>query len=375
LTGVPVEEVSIPHLTDDDIDGLLDVLDRENRLGILKGKSRKEQREVFRIQAGRQLLVAMIQATSGLPFKEKAVEELNDLPSDGRSVYSYICVASVFRFSLWREDILVASGSRTNTALNVVDELVRRHVVVMLDRDGSIRARHRVIADLILDELKKTGELKDILTGLTFLAATKVNPGMRRSDRSWRMLRSFLNHEFLAHTIYVEAARNLYGSIEQLLSWDFHFWLQRGALEVEFGDVALAENFLNQARGLEPDDDFVLNEWAYLLFRKALESPTSQEAPAFVAEAGAILEDLIEESQIPSAHPYHVLGSQGLSWVRRGILDPRAKQQYISKIVSHVQDGLKKFPGAVELEQLLKDLKREELETVVTPHTDQHQLF
>jgi hypothetical protein len=71
LKGLPYYEIVIPHLTDADIGKLLDVLDRENRLGVLKGKSRSEQEIMFRSQAGRQLLVAMIQAPQVLRLRRK----------------------------------------------------------------------------------------------------------------------------------------------------------------------------------------------------------------------------------------------------------------------------------------------------------------
>ncbi len=48
LRDVPVQEVTIPNLADSDIDSLLDILDRENRLGVLKGKSKRQQRIKFR---------------------------------------------------------------------------------------------------------------------------------------------------------------------------------------------------------------------------------------------------------------------------------------------------------------------------------------
>lgn len=151
------------------------------------------------------------------------------------------------------------------------------------------------------------------------MAATKVNPALRRSAKPWRFLRTIINHDFLARAIGVEVTRNLYGSIEQLLTWDSHYWLQRGSLEVEFGDLALAENFLNQAKGLAPDDPFVENERAYLLFRQALEGPTGIESPKLVEQATSQLEELINTRGSIDPYPYHVLGSQGLSWVRRGI--------------------------------------------------------
>ncbi len=361
LKGIPYYEIAIPHLTDADIGKLLDVLDRENRLGILKGKSRSDQEMMFRSQAGRQLLVAMIQATSGAPFKEKAIEEFGDLPPEGRHVYALVAVASAFRFKLAKEEILVASGDQTNASLNVLDQLIRRHVVTYIAGDNSVRARHRVIADLLLDELKKTGELRDVLDGLAFAFATKVGPNMRRSARAWRILRALLNHDFLARSIYPEAARNLYGNLESLLSWDSHYWLQRGSLEVEFGDAALAENFLNQARGLAPDDPFVQTEWGYLLFKKALDHPASIEAPALVEEATLLLEDLIGRTGVADSYPYHVLGSQGLSWVRRGIHVRSDKERFLARLVGILNEACARFPRAAELQQLLKDLTRESL--------------
>jgi hypothetical protein len=76
MEGAAVIELVMPHLTDPDIGGLLESLGRENRLGILTGKTREKQHEAFRQQAGRQLLVAMYQATSGKRFEERAATEL-----------------------------------------------------------------------------------------------------------------------------------------------------------------------------------------------------------------------------------------------------------------------------------------------------------
>jgi hypothetical protein len=76
LKDVPKQEIVMPHLADRDIGSLIDLLQTEKRLGILTGKPRREQEHAFQEVAGRQLLVAMITATSGKQFEEKAVEEL-----------------------------------------------------------------------------------------------------------------------------------------------------------------------------------------------------------------------------------------------------------------------------------------------------------
>ena len=370
LEGIPAGEVVMPGLTDRDIGALLDVLDRENRLGVLKGKSRTEQEQVFREKAGRQLLVAMIEATSNRRFEEKAIEELVELETEARHVYALVAVASAFRFNLTRDEILIATGDHSNATLNVVDQLVRRNILIDVPGvDGGLRARHRHIAEIIREELVRRGQMREVLFGLALLAATKVRPDIRRGARPWRLLRTIISHEFLQRALGHEDARNLYGSIEQALAWDYHYWLQRGSLEVESGDINLAQNFLSQAKGLAPDDEpFVQNEWAYLLFKRALEAPKGLDAPKLVEEATVLLEDLITRRGLTDSYPYHVLGSQGLAWSRRGITSAVERGRYLAKLLKRTEEGVGRHAHATDLRQLLDDVRKDYLSIAVSGH-------
>ena len=362
LKDVAKEEIAMPHLADADINLLIDLLDREKRLGILTGKLRSEQERAFKEQAGRQLLVAMMQATSGKKFEEKAVQELLELETDAQRIYALLAVATSYRFGLTRDEILIASSDFTNAALNALQQLVGRHIVV--EREGGfVWARHRRIGEIITDELAKQGQLTETVIGLARLAAAKVAPSLRRQDRAWRMLVTFLNHDFLVRTVGLEVSRNLYGSLESVLSWDFHFWLQRGSLEVEVGDLNLAEHFLNTARSFSPEDVYLQTEWAYLLFRKACDNPAGKDAPELVKEASDTLESLMV--RVGDPYPYHLLGSQGLSWARRGIPSSREKEAYLHRLTIKLQEGCKKYPKEKDLQQLLSDLKREYLGVAV----------
>src|SRR5437870_11338370 len=111
--------------------------------------------------------------------------------------------------------------------------------------------------------MRGQGRLADALRGLVFAVASKVRPGAPRHSRQMRFLIKAINHDLLYRLAGIRAARDAYVGAEGMLSHDFHYWLQRGSLEVEHGDIRQAELFLNQARGLEPDDPWVLNEWAY----------------------------------------------------------------------------------------------------------------
>src|SRR5215831_18372908 len=88
-----VHEHVVPPLEDADIDNLISVLEKNKRLGKLTGASASERRSAFRDQAGRQLLVAMFQATSSENFETKAQNEYVELSGTQKYVYALIAVA------------------------------------------------------------------------------------------------------------------------------------------------------------------------------------------------------------------------------------------------------------------------------------------
>jgi hypothetical protein len=352
-------EISMPPLSDPDISALVDLLHRENRLGVLREIPRPEQEEIFRKECGRELLVAMIQATSGKKFEDKVVEELGELEERQRIAYATVAVAAAFRFSLSTNDVLVATGDTSNEMLNAVDQLVRRHLLRRRTATAEVLTRHRVIAEVILRELQRQGLLHSILPGIAIAAAGKVNSGVPRNARPWRLLKHLLNHDFLYRNVGLETSREIYDSLEASLSWDFHFWLQRGSLEVEFGSLNFAENFLGQSRSLNPHDQFVETEWAYLLFRKAIESPAAPAASTLADEALITLEQLIEARGDRDRYPFHVLGTQGLSWSRRGIPNRLERSRFLRRVLQRLEAGCLLHGHRSELQGIRDDVKRE----------------
>jgi hypothetical protein len=364
LAEVPHTETTVPLLTDNDIDKLIDILIRENRPGRLRGLPREKQVELFREQSGRELLVAMIQATSGRKFTQKAIEEMTDLNPEAARIYGLVAVSTSFRFGLTNQDILVALGDETNASLNALDVLINRKLL-RRGHDGSVFSRHRVIADVIRDALQVNGQMSGIVHGLAVVAASLSSRDQRQSSKPRRILRAILNHDFLRRSLGIEDTRNLYASLEGVLHWDYHYWLQRGSFEVEFGDLSLAENFISQARGLEPDDPYVQTEWAYLLFSQANLNPGSESAGEAVMAATEILERQMGRLERRDPHPFHVIGSQGLAWSRRGNLSPRERERYLRQILSHVEQGVTHFRNEKNLAQLHEDVKREYLNLAV----------
>ena len=262
----------VPLLDDQDIERLVDALTRANRLGRLAGKSSKEQFNEVKSRAGRQLLVAMLEATSGEKFEEKIIRECEELPGDLHTAYAVIALATTNRYWLPLDDVLAALSDHTAGGLEVIDRLIRAHLVLR-NSNNTYMARHPVIAREVVSQFRRSGQLADAYARLAFVMASKYFADMPMT-RERRLLIKLLNHTEVGQVLDNPThARQMYSEIEQLLRTDYHYWLQRGSYELERGDIKLAENFLNQARGLSDSDYMVDTEWAYLQLERACRDP------------------------------------------------------------------------------------------------------
>jgi len=70
-------------------------------------------------------------------------------------------------------------------------------------------------------------------------------------------------------------------------------------------------------------------------------------------------------SRTGTPYPYHVLGSQGLSWARRGIASTQERGRYLQKLRSKLEEGCAKYPHQKDLKKLLEDIKKEYLQIAV----------
>jgi hypothetical protein len=352
---------ALPHLEDSDIELLLEALTKAHRLGTLRGLSHEEQVARFKQSAGRQLLVAMIQATSNERFEVKIDSECHDLVPEQGLIYCIVAIATSLRGSVTKDEILLATGDSSNEQMSRIQRLLDQRLLIAPDGQH-IRLRHRVVSDRAVDYYRKQGLMRDPIIGLVWAIATKAHPSQHLKSREQKLLLQLMNHDVLIKLTSDQATPRLaYGEIEEILGWNYHYYLQRGSYEVEVGNLDLAKNFLDQARQMAPDDYMVQTEWAYMTLKRASENASSVGAEDSANEAFAELEDAIERRGRFDYYPYHILGSQGLKWVRRAIISPDEKARLLSRIHSIVEEGVKVFPNRREMEQLAKDIEKERL--------------
>jgi Mrp family chromosome partitioning ATPase len=360
LRGHRVVEHPIPHLTDADIDRLLSVLDKEHRLGKLKGLSKDEQRSKFREHAGRQILVAMIEATSGKRFEEKVLLEWQDLPPRHRMVYAMIAVAGALGIPVSKSELLLGAGrSRGIDDVAALTALAERRIVTCDTDTNLYRPRHRVIAETLLDELRKTGqELTGVIEGLAFAVSSSVAPDMPQSARPRRLVRILLNNEYLFRNVGLESGRKVYEAVEENLHWDHHFWLQRGVLELHEGAVSFAEHCLDQAKSLPHNDPLVDTAYAHMLFRKAIANPGAADASRWVTDAVETLRTQIEVRGTKDPYPYDVVGRQAIQWSGRAPWPVAQRKALLEEIRRLVKKGVAALPRHHELAKLDHDILR-----------------
>ncbi|MCP4308606.1 MAG: hypothetical protein GY788_27775 [bacterium] len=370
LGDLNVESHALRVLDDQEIRDLIQALSDANRLGVLAGMSDDDRVHAFERSAGRQLLVAMLEATTGTRFEQKIADECEALPADLRLAYGITSLATAHRYPLPRDMLLGALSDHSTEGLEVVDKLLRQRLLLRMP-DECLAARHPVVAREVIDHFSRAGQLLSAIERLAFVLASRITV-QQRNSRERRLLTTLTKHDYLRRTTdSTEDVRSMYQDLEQLLRSDAHFWLQRGAFEVESGSADLAENFLSQARALSNNDYMIETEWAYLRLKQACEDPSDQAARRRFDEAQEILYGVIEEHGSRSPNTFVILGRNTLQWCARADLPIDEQISLIGTARATLRDGLRLHSGNRQLERAFEEIDRAYLELAV-PESERH---
>lgn len=373
--GVAAIERAVPHLGETDVESLLDTLDRANRLGVLKGMTRKQQCEAVEKRFNRQLLVAMIEITQNVRFDEKVESECRDLEGAAAFLYAVAAIATHLRATLTDQEMVIASGSAPpQEAMHAKDRLLARHLLSR-GRDDRISVRHTVIAGRAVRYYRDLGLLPKVVTALAFALASSTPSLELRASRAGRLLVRLIQHDRLISLLYRgqdpavnhASVREVYDGLEGLLQGDYHYWLQRGSFETEEGDLQQAKSFLDQARSMAPNDALVRTEWSYMALKRASRNPADQNCTQDVDVAFGELEEVINVRGETDPYPYHVYGIQGLAWARNAPIGEEQKKALLEQLRRVVGEGARLHPTESRLQELKSRVDRAYLMLAVPP--------
>lgn len=144
-------------MSDTEIEGLINLLKLHKSLGFLENKSIEEQREELGKRAGRQLLVALHEATLGKTFTEIVLDEYNSIGSRrAQSLYLTVCIFHRLNVPI-RAGLISRIHGITFTEFKEQLFLPLQDIVItrMNDRirDYEYRSRHSHIAQIVFEKV------------------------------------------------------------------------------------------------------------------------------------------------------------------------------------------------------------------------------
>jgi len=367
-----LEEFQVPHLSLPEIRGVIDVLEREHLLGELRGLSEAERIEVFEQKAKKQILVAMREATTSRGFDLIIRDEFDKLvPEDSKHLYLCIALATDAGYRLTREEVVGCSSDAPAEALDHITRNLKDVVITTGASNDLFLLRHRLIAEVAVNELAPRPLLRKAYCALLAVLAPEARAGSWRA-RSAGLVQALNNHR----TIYgrfrddIDEARSVFVGIREWYRTNAHYWLQFGSLELEGagGDLTLAENYLRQAESLRPGDSYILNALGHLHMKRAILAVTLEEAIAEKNRATEILQQRVENTNADDVYAVHILGSNRYHWMKRWLAgDDAATRRELDELRKLIQTACDRHPKHRRLAELKKTIERAALEMVVSP--------
>ena len=368
------EQYLVPYLEIAEINGLIDLLAQHRALGTLEQSSSDERVAAFEQRAGRQLLVALHEATLGRPFEDIIKDEYDNIvPAEAQEMYLSICVLN-------RLSVPVRAGlvSRMH---DIPFEYFKQHFFRPLEhvvqtsydsllRDYTYAARHPQIAEIAFQRVLVDAEQR-LDKYLRCLKALNID--YTSDERAFRqMVRGRTLQDLFPSS---EMARYIFKVARETVGAD-PFLLQQMALyemNSQNGSLNRAAELLDQAAGAAPYDTSIKHSRAEFLLRLADIARTPLEREQRLREAMRIASSLRDDrrGRISGSYAFHTIVKVGLKRLEDLLDDtaPTVSEEAVSSAIRSVEgslfDGLQRFPddsylltSEAQLATLLQDSAR-----------------
>jgi tetratricopeptide (TPR) repeat protein len=298
LTPFVTDTFDLRYLSRKEIENLVDLLSKSNSLGPnLTGKSKSECVTQFEERAGRQLLVALHEATMGLPFEQILVDEYTDIvPLAAQRLYLTICVLNRFGISVRAGIIARIYGIKYE---DFEKDFFRplEHVVKVEKHPGTqdfhYLTRHPEIAQIVFDRILRDprdrfSEYLNLISSLNLSYSTD-----RTAFRG--LLRAKALHELFPDYQDVSA---LFDKAFQIGPTEAYVYQQRANYERirPNGNLIEAERLLQKAKDFDPRDPTIIHTLAEVKRARADAAKQGLEREKFRKEARSILRPLLDDA-------------------------------------------------------------------------------
>ncbi|WCL51015.1 P-loop NTPase [Leptospira sp. GIMC2001] len=358
----PLCEVFCQKLNDEEILDLLKLLESEQMLGALKGKNLSDQIEIIKSKQrnDRQLIVSLIEATSGKDLTELIKNEYSELDGINRKIYGILSIAQNYDSKLSSSELSIACDEKNLEYLNSLKKLESRGLIFKTNT-GYFSLRHRVIARHVFEKVIEEGDAPYYFESIARMAAiVAIDSKMSRNKRIKSLARICLGHDRLIEITFknITKINDMYENISKLYSENPHYWLQRAAVEIEIGELPFAKNHIESALALSPLDPLILITKYHIELKTELVKPYSDDSRDIFIDIIDNLKDMLPSRKETDPKPYHIIGNLGLQWANQKISIKNDKKVFLISLKEVVHDGLREFPSDSLLKELNEELQR-----------------
>jgi cold shock CspA family protein len=306
LVPYVTETYELHYLNAREIEELLGKLAEYKSLGYLENLSHEQQKEELRQKAGRQLLVALYEATSGRPFQEIILDEYKSIVSpQAQSMYLTVCM-------LHQLGVLVRAGLISRVHNITFAEFRERFfkplefvVFTMEDRnsrDYVYLSRHPIVAEMVVeqalaDQQSRFDEYLRILGALDLGYSSDRYAFIRLVNA--RELMNFFRDPQLIRSVY-RASIDRVGEDPLLLQQEAIFEMNSAD-----GSIEKSGELLRKALSSQPNNRLIKHSLAEWNIKKADKSETELEKSKYRHESAKICRELSRDDSTP--YPFATL--------------------------------------------------------------------
>jgi tetratricopeptide (TPR) repeat protein len=146
------------------------------------------------------------------------------------------------------------------------------------------------------------------------------------------------------------------------LKRDYHYLLQYGSLELEYGELDAAANYIEQAYAFAPEDRLVVNTRGYLFYKQACAANLRERADKLRKDAREILTQQMQ-ARPDDVYPKHMLCSQELNWISVWLPYARDRKQPLTELLEFATKAAKEHPSSSDMQDVFRRIKDAYLDT------------
>jgi len=337
----------VRYLSENEIEKLIDLLTKHNSLGYLERLDHDARKEALAKRAGRQLLVALHEATLGKPFEEIVFDEYKSISSiAAKSLYLTVCI--MHRLGIATRAGLISRVHGIPFRM-FKEELFKPLEFIVFAREDRIigdfmyQSRHSHIADLVFEKVlpnaqDRYDEYVRVINALdvSYNTDREAFIGLLKA----RPLIELFNDPQMIRQIY---------NIGKERDSDNPFLMQQEAIfEMNSlgGSLDKASSILQKAYKMAPHIRSISHSLSELALKKAERASSSIEKNKYRQQAKTIAVQLTQNSSINS-YPIHTLLKIGIDELNDSIAnaDEPTLQRKIKGIEQNLQKAIQLFPN------------------------------